>query len=119
MKALFDTNILVDYLLGDQRAAQELMLYESMHISLVTWMEVLVGAKNGREEMELKRFLRQFTLHDLTADVADRAIRIRRNLKVRLPDAIIKATAEETNCLFVTRNTKDFSSKLPGIRIPY
>jgi hypothetical protein len=38
---------------------------------------------------------------------------------LKIPDAIIWASAEEEGCLFVTRNTKDFPADHPGIRFPY
>jgi predicted nucleic acid-binding protein len=38
---------------------------------------------------------------------------------MRLPDAIIWASADVHSMLLVTRNTKDFPADLPGIRIPY
>ena len=119
VKAVMDTNILIDYLNGANSAKKELQLYEECLISLVTWMEVLVGAKNGREEMEIKGFLRAFTVIPITELIAERAIKIRRECKIRLPDALIKASAEEIGCDLVTRNTKDFSRNAPGIRIPY
>jgi len=34
-------------------------------------------------------------------------------------DAIIYATAQQEDCLLVTRNTKDFPSDLPDVRCPY
>ena len=43
MKGLFDTNILIDYLAGIDEARRELALYRSSLISVITWMEVLVG----------------------------------------------------------------------------
>jgi predicted nucleic acid-binding protein len=44
MKAVFDTNILVDYLNGFPQAAEELNRYSQRLISQITWMEVLQGA---------------------------------------------------------------------------
>ena len=44
VKALFDTNILIDFLRGVHAAREELGRYQLKAISLVTWMEVLVGA---------------------------------------------------------------------------
>ncbi|MFP3560880.1 VapC toxin family PIN domain ribonuclease, partial [Paraburkholderia sp. SIMBA_049] len=44
VKALFDTNILIDYLGGVGGAKKELARYEYRAISIITWMEVLVGA---------------------------------------------------------------------------
>lgn len=39
--ALFDTNILIDYLRGIPEARSELHLYEYRAISIITWMEVM------------------------------------------------------------------------------
>ena len=44
VSALFDTNILIDYLNGIQPAKTELDRYSDKAISLITWMEVMVGA---------------------------------------------------------------------------
>jgi predicted nucleic acid-binding protein len=38
---------------------------------------------------------------------------------MRLPDAIIWATAQVNDALLVSRNTKDFKEEWGGIRIPY
>ena len=45
VKALFDTNILIDYLNGFEQAKAELARYSDKAISLITWMEVIVGAQ--------------------------------------------------------------------------
>lgn len=47
------------------------------------------------------------------------AIQLRKNLKIKLPDAIIYATAKFKNTKLITRNTKDFSPKLKDVKIPY
>ena len=64
-------------------------------------------------------FLREFRVIDITRPLARRAIEIRRGTRVRLPDAIIWATAQMESAILVTRNTKDFPKSDPGIRIPY
>ena len=45
--------------------------------------------------------------------------KIRRDRRVKLPDAVIWATARAESALLVTRNTKDFPRDDPGIRVPY
>ncbi|MEF0942844.1 PIN domain-containing protein [Rhizobium sp. BR 362] len=45
VKALFDTNVLIDYLNAVPQARDELTRYGEKAISIITWMEVLVGAK--------------------------------------------------------------------------
>jgi len=119
MNAVFDTNILIDYLNGSQKARRELDSFEIVHISLVSWMEVLVGAKEGDEESELREFLRRFEVYPVDAGVAERAVAIRRGEKMRLPDAIVWATAQHLGLVLVTRNTRDFPRNHPGVRIPY
>jgi len=52
-------------------------------------------------------------------EVAAEAVKLRRMFRLRLPDAIIWATARTQACLLVTRNTKDFPASEPGVRVPY
>jgi predicted nucleic acid-binding protein len=44
---------------------------------------------------------------------------VRQALRVKLPDAIIKASAEVQGRLLVTRNTRDFPVDDAGVRLPY
>ncbi|MGH7950997.1 MAG: type II toxin-antitoxin system VapC family toxin [Limisphaerales bacterium] len=119
MKAVFDTNILVDYLNGVSAANREIAQYEEIAVSIVTWMEVLAGADDSEEEAIMREFLSRFKVQPLEKAVAERAIKIRRQHKLKLPDAIIWATAKELGRILVTRNTKDFSETDAGIRVPY
>ncbi len=119
MKAVFDTNILVDYLNGIPAASRELDQYEEIAVSMVTWMEVLAGADDAEEEAVIREFLSRFKTQPLEKAVAERAIKIRRQHRLKLPDAIIWATAKELGRILVTRNTKAFPEKDAGIRVPY
>ena len=69
--------------------------------------------------MSVDRFLSKFTLLSLDAKVSAKAVALRRNSRIKLPDAIIWATALVESRLLVTRNVKDFPATLPGIRVPY
>jgi predicted nucleic acid-binding protein len=42
-----------------------------------------------------------------------------RKMKMKMPDAIILATAESAGRVLVTRNVKDFPSGMAGVRVPY
>lgn len=64
-------------------------------------------------------FLASFDIIAATETVAERAVKLRREKRMKLPHAIILASALEHRLLFVTRNTKDFDSRWPGVRIPY
>lgn len=119
MKAVFDTNILIDYLNGVDAAKVAIERAAERHVSVVTWMEVLAGARDDSEEDVIEMFLRDFRVIELTRRVAREAVEIRRTRRIRLPDAIVWASARTESALLVTRNTKDFPGNDPGLRVPY
>ncbi|MDQ6958812.1 MAG: type II toxin-antitoxin system VapC family toxin [Mariprofundaceae bacterium] len=119
MKALFDTNILIDYLNGIEAARDELALYDKPSISSITWMKVLAGAFSEEEEIKLRAFLSRFTVLSVNMDVSEKAVELRRQYRMHLPDTIIWATAMCDSALLVSRNTRDFPSGHPGVRLPY
>lgn len=118
MNAVLDTSILIDYLNAVPGAAEELDQYDRITISVVSWIEVMVGVRAGDEERVVRDFLATFEVHAVDPRVAERAVRIRRERRVRVPDSIIEATARERGELLVTRNTKDFPRDDPGVRVP-
>ena len=58
VSALFDTIILIDYLNGIEQAKAELDRYSDKAISLISWMEVMVGA-TPETEVILREFLKR------------------------------------------------------------
>ena len=118
MIAVFDTNIVIDALNGVEQADEEYNRYERVLISLVTWMEVMVGAEGN--DTELRDFLEtHFEIVPLDSVTAENAVQLRREHHMRLPDAMIWGTAKAHNAVLVTRNTKDFNPDWEGIRLPY
>ncbi len=119
MRALLDTNILIDYLGGLAAARDELARYEDPSISAITWMEVMAGAADQEEGARLRSFLSGFRLVPIDEAVSELAVAIRRDRRIRLPDAIIWASARHIGGLLVTRNTRDFPADEPDVRVPY
>ena len=119
VKAVFDTNIFVDYLKGVRAAKEELERYRVRQISIITFIEVMVGAKNAAEERAIRGFLGTFEVLELSAEIAQEAISIRKELRLKIPDAIVYATARTQGCILVTRNMKELKEDWPDIRIPY
>jgi predicted nucleic acid-binding protein len=116
---VLDTCILIDYLRGITQAQSCFTLLNDKSISIITWMEVLVGAKNEVESIFLRQFLQQFHLINLDKTVSEQAVTLRQQHRMRLPDAIIWATAKVNHGKLVTRNTKDFASHHADVYIPY
>jgi len=119
MKAVFDTNILVDYLNGIDEAKTELNLYKTRLVSVITQIEILVGVEDEKEESAVRSFLSTFQIKELTAAKSEEAVKVRRDTRMKVPDAIVYATARDEGCLVVTRNKKDFKPEWPDVRIPY
>ena len=119
MKAVFDTNILIDYLNGVAVAKEELAKYTVRQISIITQVEVLVGCKDLDEEKAVRGFLATFDILDVSAEVAQEAVALRRKLRLKIPDAIVYATARTQGCILVSRDAKEFKREWPDIRIPY
>jgi hypothetical protein len=115
---LFDTNILIDYLSGVPQARLEIERYPQRAISTITWMEVMAGT-TAKDEKQIRAFLLNFSVLPVIAEVAERAFVLRRQRKIKLPDAIIQASAQEEDRLLITRNTRDFPGQDPDVRIPY
>ncbi|MFC0632967.1 type II toxin-antitoxin system VapC family toxin [Brevundimonas balnearis] len=116
--ALLDSNILVDHLKGYPQATAEIERYPNPAISIVTWIEVMVGVGDDSSE-RTRQFLDRFIVVGLTDAVAERAVEIRKARRLKFPDAVIWASAQTTGRLLVTRNTKDFPADEPGVRAPY
>jgi predicted nucleic acid-binding protein len=116
--ALFDTVILIDFLNGVPKARKEIHRYPDRAISLITWMEVMAGTK-PHEEQAAVLFLGTFVNLSITAAVARQAVEIRRQKKLKLPDAIILATAHVEKRILVTRNTRDFKEDGVSVVTPY
>jgi len=116
--ALFDTNILIDHLNAVPQARDEIQRFENRAVSIITWMEVMVGASADLVE-PTRLFLEGFKVIALDDEIANRAVALRRTHRIKLPDAVIWATAQTTGRLLVTRNTKDFPPDDPGVREPY
>lgn len=118
MKALFDSNILIDYLNGVEAARDEFLRYEHILISPISWMEVMVGVTSDQEKL-VRQFLSRFEQISIDSEIAEIAVNIRQSKNIRLPDAIIWASAKSQQALLVSRNIKDFPETEPDVRVPY
>jgi predicted nucleic acid-binding protein len=118
VKAVFDTNILIDLLKGRAEANNEVGRYSRLAISRISWIEVLTGARTSEDEHRVENLLSYFEMVELDEPVAREAISLRQQHRIRLPDAIIWATARLSDSLLVTRDSRDFPIGDPGIRVP-
>lgn len=107
---LVDTDVFIDHLRG---AAAVRSGKHRLHYSVVTRAELFAGT-TATDLVD--RLLSPFREVPVGRAIAERAGRIRRDSGVRLPDALIAATALEHELAVATRNRADFD-KIRGIRI--
>lgn len=116
--ALFDTNIVIDALNGVESADTEYSKYDAVYISIITCIEVMVGVDD--DDVICRQFMRdKFILQPVNTAIAERSVMLRKQRNIKLPDAIILATAQIHETILVTRNTRDFPASDPDVRIPY
>jgi predicted nucleic acid-binding protein len=106
---------------GIDHAQTEIQRYQTTAISIITWMEIMIGTTDQDAPVVKKWLSQTFRLIGIDNDIAAHAINIQRAQGIKLPDAIILASAQVQSLLLVTRNTRDFSKdvNLPDVRIPY
>ncbi len=90
-------------------------------LSVITNIELFASPNIPQVENEmLYAFVSIAVVHPVTTDLIDITVRIRKERRMKLPDAIIAATALYYNLPLITRNVGDFKN-IADLRIynPY
>jgi predicted nucleic acid-binding protein len=105
---LVDTNIMV-YILQGNSCVQHFTQEDMLAVSCITEMELLGRFQiSEREKSTITRMLSHCFIIDINYYIKQIAINIRQNARVKLPDALIAATALQQNLTLVTAD-KGFS----------
>ena len=111
MTGLLDTNVAL-YLLGGRLAAP--LPTGSYGVSVIAEMELLAWPSlTVEEEKRVREFLGQLVVCELTPSIRTRAVQLRRKQHLRLPDAVVCATAMEFGVELWTNDTA--LAKVPGL----
>lgn len=115
---LVDTNIII-YLSKRKLDLEKIAAPDvNLSISIITYMEVL-GFKfeNNTEKRSIEQLCKYFPVIGLNQDIVHKVINIRQNHKIKLPDAIILATAIICKMDLITANVADFMLIESGLKI--
>jgi toxin FitB len=109
---LVDTDVCIDHLSGVKRLPRSARL----GYSVITRAELLAGA-TSEDEANVRRLLAGMDELPVDRRIAERAGLLRRELpRLRMPDALIAATALVHSLTLHTKNTRDFKL-VPTIRL--
>ena len=102
MRSLLDTNTVL-YLLADRLAHP--MPQGEYFVSVITEIELLsYPSLTEDEEQKIQTFLDDIVLIELSRDIRSATIDLRRKTGLKLPDAIIAATAIVINAKLLTND---------------
>ncbi len=116
-KLLLDSNIVI--YIAKKELAPEIFVLEddALYFSDVSYMETLgYTFSDADEKLAIETLLSVLFRFPIQEVVVQKVIALRQTRRMKLPDAIIAATAILHDCVLVTRNISDFSG-LPGLAI--
>ena len=108
----------LDVMRGEVPALAWLEQQQRPRISVISWIEVLVGCREG-ESGRVQAWLDTFPRLPLDDAIALESVRLRQRHGLKIPDAIILATARCADLSLATRNSRDFPLTLGGVLHPY
>jgi predicted nucleic acid-binding protein len=124
MSIVADTDVLIDYLAGQEPAASRIALeleHGQLKTTAVNRFELLAGARTERQRSAVHELLDAVPSLPLDAQAADRAAAVRRELEARgaaigMGDSLIAGIVLAANGILLTRNVQHFE-RVPGLRL--
>lgn len=110
-KYLIDSNVLIEFL--GQSFPTEVnkkliaIMDKEFNISFINRIEVLGYALSDKNEED---FIDTSSIYYIDDEIINRTIQLRRDNKIKVPDAIVAATAMVYGLTLLTRNTSDFKN---------
>jgi len=108
---LLDTNVIIDFLAQKFSEKSELFVAQiidnCIFLSVINKIELLGFSKCEKEMGQIVEAAKIFYLDEI---IAQKTIEIRRNYKIKLPDAVIAATAICKNLVLLSNNENDFKN---------
>ena len=112
---LADTNTIIDLVVGRLPTAgifwlEQQLAQQTVAISVVTRIELLTKTEPASEYATMQAFVQSVIVLPLDEPVIQYTIRLRQQHRIKLPDALIAATALAHGTPLLTRNVSDFQA---------
>ncbi len=119
-KGVFDSNIIIFFSKRKFDIDELSSKYAEIYVSIVSYIEVYAYEFEYAEEKLLTdRFLKNVEILEVNKEIADLAIVYRKSKtkKIKLPDAIILASAKSINADLITDDYRDFQNIDPTVNV--
>ena len=114
-----DTNILIGYFAGDPAIKAAMERFAGLKLPATAYTEFMVGVKSADERAVFQEILRKlFDIVQTDLDICHEAADLRRQYRMKLPDATIYATARIHGGTLISRNIKDFNPEWEDVYSP-
>ncbi len=111
---LIDTNVISDFFTASLSESGIAFLSNIIDdlpiISIITQIELLCWNTDDDTLSKVKDFIDDCVIADISPKVVAECVHLRKKKKIKLPDAIIAATAIANTLTLITCNTKDFET---------
>jgi len=116
--ALLDSNVFI-YISQKQLDFEKLLAhYDNFYTSVISKMEVLGYNFDSQQEKEIvENLFKEIEILNLNEDIVNNVIETRKKRKIKLPDAIVYATASTNDIDLITRNVDDFKNIDKNIKV--
>jgi len=123
---LWDTNTVIYFLQRQftptaEKFIDNIVSTNQPAISAITEIELLCWKTAAENDLLILRsFIKDSYVYELNQEIKNQTVEVRKSYSLKLPDAIIAATAIVNELTLITRNAKDFE-KIPQIKVsnPY
>ena len=113
INSLLDSNAIIFASKQKLNADELLLRYQNFFVSLITYIEVYAYEFTDQTEKDfIDEFFKILKIIDVNQEIADQAIIYRKNKtkKIKLPDAVILASAKYANADLLTDDWDDFQN---------
>lgn len=113
--SILDSNIVIYYLKGaldlSAKVVVERAIMAGAKLSVISKIELLCwNPPSGSDFGKIQSFVHDSIIFGLDDVIVENTVKLRKNYrKIKVPDAIIAATALSLDFALITRNTSDFS----------
>lgn len=105
-----------DYFSSAGMALMDIAIDAVPNISIITQIELLCWNTDEDTNQNVQNFIADSVVLDISPDVITQCVNLRKNKKIKTPDAIIAATVIAYGYTLITNNENDFAN-IKGLKI--